>query len=49
MQGSLLVRLPLWGCWGTTDRKGRDVSREERLDRGNAGRSGHPPTTGRPR
>lgn len=48
MQG-WLVRLPPTGCWDTTDREGKDVSREERLDRGRAGRSGDPPTTGRPR
>lgn len=41
MQG-LLVRLPQWGCWDTTDREGGGVSRKERLDRGDAGRSGRP-------
>lgn len=47
MQG-WLVRLPPTGCWDTTDREGKDVSREERLDRGRTVRSGHPPTTGQP-
>lgn len=47
MQGSL-VWLPQWGCWGTSDREGRGVSRKERLDRGNSGRCAHPPTTGQP-
>lgn len=45
MQGSL-VGLPQWGCWSTADREGGVVSRKETLDGGNAGRSGHRPTTG---